>query len=57
MVYRAVRASGDTKTRKSRRVLLLPDLAVRALGKHRRQQAADRLNTGALWQVHDLVFA
>ena len=56
-VYRAVRASGDTKTRKSRRVLLLPQLAVEALREHHKLQAADRLKTGMIWQDHDLVFA
>jgi integrase len=34
-VYRAARASGDTKTQKSRRVLLLPRLAAEALREHR----------------------
>lgn len=56
-VYRAVRASGDTKTRKSRRVLLLPTLAVEALREQRKRQAADRLAAGQLWQDNDLVFA
>jgi integrase len=56
-VYRAARASGDTKTQKSRRVLLLPQLAVEALREHRKRQAADRLTARALWQDHGLVFA
>jgi integrase len=56
-VYRAARASGDTKTQKSRRVLLLPQLAVEALREHRKRQTADRLTAGALWQDHGLVFA
>jgi integrase len=56
-VYRAVQASGDTKTQKSRRVLLLPRLAVDALKDHREQQAADRLAAGELWQDNRLVFA
>lgn len=56
-VYRAARASGDTKTQKSRRVLLLPQLAVEALREHRKCQAADRLTAGALWRDHGLVFA
>jgi integrase len=56
-VYRAARASGDTKTQKSRRVLLLPRLAAEALREHRRRQAADRLAAGVLWQEHGLVFA
>lgn len=55
-VYRAVRASGDTKTQKSRRVLLLPHLAAEALREHRKRQAADRLAAGGLWQDHGLVF-
>jgi integrase len=37
-VYRAVRASGDTKTPKNRRVLLLPRLAVEALREHRKRR-------------------
>jgi integrase len=56
-VYRAVRASGDTKTKKSRRVLLLPQRAVQALREHLKRQADDRLKAGALWQDHGLVFA
>ena len=56
-VYRSVRVTGDTKTRKSRRVLGLPQLAVRALREHHKQQAADRLKAGALWEDRGLVFA
>jgi integrase len=56
-VYRSVRITDDTKTRKSRRVLGLPQLAVQALREHRKLQAADRLKAGVLWQDHDLVFA
>ena len=56
-VYRAARVTGDMKTRKSRRMLGLPQLAVAALREHRKCQAADRLKAGALWQDHDLVFA
>jgi len=55
-VYRAARVTGDTKTRKSRRVLGLPQLAVQTLRKHHKLQAADRLKAGA-WQDHGLVFA
>ncbi len=53
-VYRSVRASGDTKTPKSRRVLKLPVRAVDVLRHHRGQQATDRLK--ALWKDHGLVF-
>ncbi len=56
-VYRSVRASGDTKTPKSRRVLKLPAKAVDALKEHRTQQAAARLKAGPLWKDHGLVFA
>ena len=56
-VYRSVRASGDTKTPKSRRVLKLPVKAVGALKDHRSQQAAARLRAGPLWQDQRLVFA
>jgi integrase len=56
-VYRSVRITDDTKTRNSRRVLGLPQLAVQALREHHKLQAADRLKDGALWQDHGLVFA
>jgi integrase len=56
-VYRSVRASGDTKTPKSRRILRLPVKAVAALRDHRSQQAAARLKAGELWQDRGLVFA
>ena len=55
-VYRSVRAKGDTKTRKSRRLLKLPTKAVEALREHRTRQAAERLQAGGKWQDHDLVF-
>jgi integrase len=55
-VYRSVRVKGDTKTRKSRRVLELPTRAIQALRTHRTRQAAQRLAAGELWQEHDLVF-
>src|SRR6266567_3228831 len=55
-VYRSVRAKGDTKTRKSRRVLKLPKRVVEALKEHRSSQAAERLRAGGTWQDHGLVF-
>jgi integrase len=55
-VYRSVRAKGDTKTRKSRRVLKLPERAVESLKEHRTRQAAERLRAGRAWQDHGLVF-
>ena len=55
-VYRSVRAKGDTKTRKSRRVLKLPQRAVESLMEHRTRQGAERLRAGIAWQDHGLVF-
>ena len=55
-VYRSVRTKGDTKTRKSRRVLKLPKRAAEALKEHRARQAAERLRAGDTWQDHGLVF-
>ena len=55
-VYRSVRAKGDTKTRKSRRLLKLPKRAVESLREHRKRQAAERLQAGTKWQDYDLVF-
>lgn len=47
-VYRAVRATADTKTPKSRRVLSLPQLAVQAPREQRDRQAEDRLLAGEI---------
>jgi integrase len=55
-VYRSVRAKGDTKTRRSRRVLQLPARVVAALREHRRRQTEERLRAGDVWQDHGLVF-
>jgi integrase len=55
-VWRSVRVDGDTKTEKSRRTLELPEEAVDALKEHRRRQAAWRLEVGAAWEDHGLVF-
>jgi len=55
-VWRSVRAGGDTKTRKSRRTLALPSLAVEKLKDHRRQQAKDRLRARS-WADEGIVFA
>lgn len=55
-VWRSVRTGGDTKTKKSRRTLTLPEQAVAVLKTHKAKQAADRLAAGALWQDTGLVF-
>ena len=48
---------GEPKTTRSRRAIPLPASTLRALAEHRRQQAAERLKAGAIYQQHDLVFA
>jgi len=55
-VYRSVRADGDTKTPKSRRVLKLPAKAVTSLITHKARQSAAHLKAGELWQDRGLVF-
>ena len=56
MVSHSVRATGDTKTKKSRRTLELLKRCVHALRLHRDRQDQIRRNTSATWQDHDLVF-
>src|SRR6185437_3479678 len=56
-VWRSVRAGADTKTRKSRRTLALPQRCVEALHAHRKQQDHDRITAGPRWHEHHLVFA
>jgi integrase len=55
-VWRSVRAGGDTKTRKSRRTLALPERCVAALRRHRTIQDRKRAEAGRRWQGNDLVF-
>lgn len=57
MVWRSVRIGGDTKTRKSRRTLALPQRCVDALQAQQVRQAAARRAAGTRWENHDLVFA
>jgi integrase len=56
-VWRSVRAHGDTKTEKSRRTLVLPQMAADALRTLKQQQAADRHDADLQHAGHDLVFA
>jgi integrase len=55
-VWRSLRAHGDTKTKKSRRSLGLPRMAVEVLREHLQRQADARLRAGVLWQDNGLVF-
>jgi Site-specific recombinase XerD len=56
-VWRSVRAGGDTKTKKSRRTLALPERCIAALRRHRRLQDRDRERAGKDWHSTGLVFA
>lgn len=55
-VWRSDRASGDTKTKKSRRTLALPRLAVDALITHQARQREARQRAGERWKDTGLVF-
>jgi|tagenome__1003787_1003787.scaffolds.fasta_scaffold20971416_4 integrase len=54
-VWRSVRRTGDTKTRKSRRTIALPALVVERLKEHRARQAEARLKADS-WEDTGLVF-
>jgi integrase len=56
MVWHSVRAGGDTKTRKSRRTLKLPQRCVDALRDHQARQNQIRKVAGDKWQDNELVF-
>jgi integrase len=56
-VWRSVRSGGDTKTRKSRRTLALPERCVEALRRHRAAQARQWESAGKHWQENGLLFA
>ncbi|WP_326918479.1 tyrosine-type recombinase/integrase [Actinophytocola sp.] len=51
-----MRTGGDTKTRKSRRSLAIPQRVVRELRKQRARQDALRKRAGDRWQENGLVF-
>jgi integrase len=57
-VWRSVRKGGDTKTRKSRRTLALPDEVVRVLAAHQERQRVirDRAFRRSQWNENNLVF-
>lgn len=56
-VWRSVRRHGDTKTRKSRRTLTLPQQVVDVLEEHQRWQKQERKSAGLMWSTKDLAFA
>lgn len=55
-VWRSVRAGGDTKTRRSRRTIALPDRCVAALRLEADRQRRDREVAGSSWKDTGLVF-
>ena len=55
-VWRSASRTGEVKTPKSRRSLVLPRRAMAALMAHRKLQAVERLAAGATWHDNDLVF-
>ena len=57
MVWRSVRTGGDTKTRKSRRTLELPQRCADALRNHHDRQDHFSRRAGEKWHENDLVFA
>jgi integrase len=56
MVWRSVRAKGETKTKKSRRTIALPERAVEALARHGELQNLWRAQHDRPWSDDDLVF-
>ena len=56
-LWRSVRATGDTKTKSSRRTVRLPIRCVEALTAHQASQSAVRERAGDGWEDNDLVFA
>jgi integrase len=56
MVWRSVRAKGETKTKKSRRTIALPDRAVEVLAQHGELQNLWRAQNDVPWSDDDLVF-
>jgi integrase len=55
-VWRSVRATGDTKTRKSRRTLGLPKRCVRVLREYQERRAAEQTVGAVQGQARELVF-
>ncbi len=55
-VWRSASRTGEVKTPKSKRSLVLPKRAVAVLQAHKKRQAAERLAAGTAWQDNNLVF-
>lgn len=55
-VWRSASKTGDTKTAKSRRSLILPKRAIVALKAHGARQDQERREAGETWRDNNLVF-
>jgi len=55
-VWRSASKTGDTKTPKSKRSLIMPKRAIAALQTHKTRQARERREAGEAWQPSNLVF-
>ncbi|MGL5823786.1 MAG: site-specific integrase [Nocardioides sp.] len=56
MVWRSTRKGGDTKTRKSRRTIALPQICVAALRQQSTTQEAEKAKAAGRWTNSGLVF-
>jgi len=55
-VWRSASKTGDTKTPKSKRSLILPKRAIVTLKAHKARQDAERREAGDAWHANNLVF-
>jgi integrase len=55
-VWRSASKTGDTKTPKSKRSLILPKRSITALKAHKARQDAERREAGEAWHANELVF-
>ena len=56
-VWRSASKTGDTKTPKSKRSLIMPNRAIVALKAHKTRQDRERREAGEAWQANNLVFS
>jgi integrase len=55
-IWRSASKTGDTKTPKSKRSLILPKRAMTALKAHKARQNSERQAAGGAWHANNLVF-
>jgi integrase len=54
--HKGVWSFDEPKTARSRRTIPLQTSLLQQLRQHKREQAAERLKAGSLWEAHDLIF-